>query len=224
MENETQTPQEQPSDESGRIWEYDKPRATLKRFGIFFAMVTPDGRNEIDPMLAEELIKTLNDGETKEDHDAFLAFMADSLAQFPCCCDEGKHDGTPPMLWPELIACIARRSAQDAVKGVQSTRNSQPSASLPENIKTFSCLHGNQMDTCDICNKSGAAAETAVQEKESTTEKWMNAFAEFRREIRQVLHEKGLFTNPGSDDADLIAMIRTLETPASVVHPDTKKD
>lgn len=39
---------------------------------------------------------------------------------------------------------------------------------------------------------------------------WMNAFREFRIALRQALFEKGLMTNPGSADDDLIAMVRSL--------------
>jgi len=45
----------------------------------------------------------------------FLAFMSAELAQFPCCHEEGEHHGTPPMMWPELIACIVKRAKRDAV-------------------------------------------------------------------------------------------------------------
>lgn len=47
----------------------------------------------------------------------FLAFMAGTFADWPCCHDEGGHKGTPPMMWPELIACIVKRARNDAITG-----------------------------------------------------------------------------------------------------------
>jgi len=47
--------------------------------------------------------------------DAFLADMAGELAQMPCCCENGKHRDTPPMMWPELIRCIIKRAVRDAL-------------------------------------------------------------------------------------------------------------
>jgi hypothetical protein len=47
----------------------------------------------------------------------FLAFMGGALASYPCACEKaGAHDSTPPMMWPELIACIITRAKIDAVK------------------------------------------------------------------------------------------------------------
>ncbi len=48
------------------------------------------------------------------DHADFMAFMTAELAAFPCCHEPGEHASTPPMMWPELIACIAKKARQDA--------------------------------------------------------------------------------------------------------------
>lgn len=50
---------------------------------------------------------------------------------------------------------------------------------------------------------------------------WKNAFLEFRVGLRQALFEKGLMTNPGSADDDLIAMVRSLAE-AAVKEKDKK--
>ena len=54
----------------------------------------------------------------QSDHSDFLAFMTASLAEWPCNCteDQPDHSATPPMCWPELIACIIKRAVKDATK------------------------------------------------------------------------------------------------------------
>jgi hypothetical protein len=44
--------------------------------------------------------------------DDFMAFMSATLADFPCCHEKGEHDGTPPMMWSELIQCIIRKAVE----------------------------------------------------------------------------------------------------------------
>jgi hypothetical protein len=43
-------------------WEYSRYRATLKRNGRTFAIVTPDGRNALNPFDEFVLLKALNGG------------------------------------------------------------------------------------------------------------------------------------------------------------------
>lgn len=59
---------------------------------------------------------------TKEngDNDDFMAFMLDELSQFPCCHEIGEHRNTPPMMWPELIGCIAKKAALEATTRAES--------------------------------------------------------------------------------------------------------
>lgn len=51
--------------------------------------------------------------------DDFLAFMSAELAQLKCCHEDGGHHNTPPMMWPELIGCIAARAVKDALAAVE---------------------------------------------------------------------------------------------------------
>lgn len=48
-------------------WEYSRYRATLKRNGRTFAIVTPDGRNALNPFDEFVLLKTLNGGSNAGD-------------------------------------------------------------------------------------------------------------------------------------------------------------
>lgn len=41
-------------------WEYSRYRATLKRDGVTFAIVTPDGRNALKPADVRTLLDALN--------------------------------------------------------------------------------------------------------------------------------------------------------------------
>jgi hypothetical protein len=43
-------------------WTYNRYRASLYKDGKIFALMTPDGKNEISPEQAEELLKDLNAG------------------------------------------------------------------------------------------------------------------------------------------------------------------
>lgn len=76
---------------------------------------------------AEERITQLEDSistlvteklQAEAEHSDFLGFIHSSLAEFPCCCEKGAHNSTPPMMWPELIACIVRRARQDGEAAV----------------------------------------------------------------------------------------------------------
>lgn len=74
-------------------------------------------REEAEKALASE----------KSDHSNFLAFMAGSLAEYHCDCtddecgpDKTRHASTPPMCWPELIACIIKKAVKDAKAESQS--------------------------------------------------------------------------------------------------------
>lgn len=51
----------------------------------------------------------------KADQEDFMAFMTAELAGRPCACENGggDHSSTPPMCWPELIDCIAKRAVRD---------------------------------------------------------------------------------------------------------------
>ena len=42
------------------VWEYSAYRATLKKDGEFFALMTPDGKNALSPEKAKELLDALN--------------------------------------------------------------------------------------------------------------------------------------------------------------------
>lgn len=44
-------------------WTYSFYRATLKRDGQSFAIVTPDGRNALSKRKADELLRILNDND-----------------------------------------------------------------------------------------------------------------------------------------------------------------
>lgn len=55
------------------------------------------------------------------DHNDFMAMLAGELARMPCVCDDGGHENTPPMMWPELIRCIAARAFNDGQKEKVST-------------------------------------------------------------------------------------------------------
>lgn len=46
------------------LWQYGPYRATLRRDGKIFAIVTPDGTNALDPVDASILIDLLCAGET----------------------------------------------------------------------------------------------------------------------------------------------------------------
>ena len=81
-----------------------------------------EARRVIDKQLAE--IAT---------HHDFMAFMALALAAFPCCHEAGEHKGTPPMMWPELIACIAmkaRRTAEEERAARPSTKEALAQATI----------------------------------------------------------------------------------------------
>ena len=45
---------------SKATWEYSRYRATLKRNGEFFALVTPDGNNALTEADSETLLEALN--------------------------------------------------------------------------------------------------------------------------------------------------------------------
>ena len=47
-------------------WEYSRYRATLKRNGRTFAIVTPDGRNALNPFDEFVLLKALNGGSNSD--------------------------------------------------------------------------------------------------------------------------------------------------------------
>lgn len=49
----------------------------------------------------------------RDDGNDFLAFMASALDEWPCECGEHKAASTPPMMWPELIACIVKKATSD---------------------------------------------------------------------------------------------------------------
>ena len=51
-------------------WEYSRYRATLKRNGRTFAIVTPDGRNALNPFDEFVLLKALNGGSNNKVRDA----------------------------------------------------------------------------------------------------------------------------------------------------------
>lgn len=48
------------------------------------------------------------------DNDDFMAFMEGELSDFSCCHETRAHSNTPPMMWPELIACIAKKARLNA--------------------------------------------------------------------------------------------------------------
>lgn len=59
------------------------------------------------------------------DQDDFMAYMTAELAGFKCMHEDGTHDSTPPMFWPELVACIRARGIKDALaKVTQETKES----------------------------------------------------------------------------------------------------
>lgn len=77
--------------------------------------------NEMEERMSkilQERIKNLEaernslQSEVDENND-FMVYMAESLAQLPCCCEAGTHGATPPMMWPELISCIVKKVAID---------------------------------------------------------------------------------------------------------------
>lgn len=52
----------------------------------------------------------------REMQEDFMAYMTAELDGFKCLHgDKNCARGTPPMMWPELIACIAKRAAKDAL-------------------------------------------------------------------------------------------------------------
>lgn len=74
--------------------------------------------NRIPRVWTEELRKIAKrqaDETTASDHEDFMAYMEGELSSMKCCCEDG-HLGTPPMMWPERIRCIAKRAAADAVE------------------------------------------------------------------------------------------------------------
>lgn len=62
-----------------------------------------------------------------ERNDEFMAYMTEELGGFECLHGEG-HRGTPPMMWPELIKCIAAKAVQDAKNELESLANTQLAA------------------------------------------------------------------------------------------------
>lgn len=66
-----------------------------------------------DALLAHKLVAALKAVES--DDSDFLGYIAGELASFPCMCEQGAHADTPPSFWPELVACIAKRAAKDAI-------------------------------------------------------------------------------------------------------------
>ena len=46
-----------------------------------------------------------------------LAMIRDQLTLYPCMHDNDDHSATPPMMYPEWIACIIARAVKDAIKG-----------------------------------------------------------------------------------------------------------
>lgn len=50
------------SDETNDVWDYSPYRATLRRNGEFFALVTHDGKNALPIHQVEVLLRALNDG------------------------------------------------------------------------------------------------------------------------------------------------------------------
>ena len=53
-------------------WEYSHYRATLKRKGKTFAIVTPDGKNSLNPFDAFVLLKALNGSKPKPPNDGAM--------------------------------------------------------------------------------------------------------------------------------------------------------
>lgn len=49
-----------------------------------------------------------------ESNDDFMAFMTQALSDWPCRHGSEGHGDTPPMMWPELIACIVKKAVADA--------------------------------------------------------------------------------------------------------------
>ena len=69
---------------------------------------------------ADKAAKRVKELEDQADmHADFMGFMAGELAQFPCCHEDGEHHSTPPMMWPELIACIVKKAVRDAQERVK---------------------------------------------------------------------------------------------------------
>lgn len=52
----------------------------------------------------------------------FMAFMTGELSQFECCCPGRNHAGTPPMMWPELIACIRKKEIEQATASLRADK------------------------------------------------------------------------------------------------------
>lgn len=53
------------------------------------------------------------------------------LAKYPCLHEPGHHGSTPPMMWPELIACIVAKAKQDVQKKACEEWNKLKSESKP---------------------------------------------------------------------------------------------
>lgn len=74
----------------------------------------------------------------------FLAFMFVELSKFPCLHRDGDHHG-PPLMWPELIACIVARAKQDAtarlVDACRAAREFVLGDFTPEGLRVLSVLN-----------------------------------------------------------------------------------
>ncbi len=75
-----------------------------------------NGTTALDSAIKEATKELQNQVDQNND---FMAFMTGELAQFSCCHEDGKHAGTSPMMWPELIACIARKAIAEATKNLR---------------------------------------------------------------------------------------------------------
>lgn len=83
--------------------------------GSTMSLISIDFARTLERELSEARRENAELRQRASDHGDFIGFMTDALGGFPCCHEGGQHHSTPPMMWPELIACIVKKATQESV-------------------------------------------------------------------------------------------------------------
>lgn len=102
----TEAAREAASKIAENVWRVDKFKAERDTESAIVALLSTQRAKDA------ETIQTLTN--QLEQANAGIAYIADTLDQWPCCHDAGEHSATPLMMWPELIACIVKKAVQDS--------------------------------------------------------------------------------------------------------------
>jgi len=95
-------------------------------------------------------------------HNDFLAMMHAEMLKYPCMCQGKFNDSTPPMMWPEWLACIVKRAGQgdSTMEGADNSVD-QPALQKDVIVASIECIRQTLHDVLgdEDFRKSGNCAK-----------------------------------------------------------------